>query len=229
MRTAELALKRMIVNGAQDANWNVQLNPVDRGKLAEETEPGLQRLHQGLADQHLGKRRRGARRSRVATAPDHEQPGAERHRQQPSPRDPDYLALMEKPRRRRLFLHPFRFHWHTLSLQTQTSRGTHAPHSQALDALPRIAANAHAPATMMISIIIVIVKMMTKIINPSPESDPGQPCPTWSVIGARQVDINTCAWRPVAQVRHKSNQINFINRKGRKVRRFKHFHSQTSL
>ena len=30
MRTAELALKRLIVSGAQDQNWNVQLNPVDR-------------------------------------------------------------------------------------------------------------------------------------------------------------------------------------------------------
>ncbi|HEY7293130.1 MAG TPA: TolC family protein [Vicinamibacterales bacterium] len=28
--TAELALKRLIVNGTQDANWNVQLDPVDR-------------------------------------------------------------------------------------------------------------------------------------------------------------------------------------------------------
>ena len=30
MRTAELALKRLIVSGAQDSNWSVQLNPVDR-------------------------------------------------------------------------------------------------------------------------------------------------------------------------------------------------------
>jgi len=30
MRTAELALKRLIVGGTQDSNWNVQLNPVDR-------------------------------------------------------------------------------------------------------------------------------------------------------------------------------------------------------
>ena len=30
MRTTELALKRLIVGGAQDPNWNVQLNPVDR-------------------------------------------------------------------------------------------------------------------------------------------------------------------------------------------------------
>ena len=30
MRTAELALKRLIVGGTLDANWNVQLNPVDR-------------------------------------------------------------------------------------------------------------------------------------------------------------------------------------------------------
>jgi outer membrane protein len=29
-RTAELALKRLIVGGAEDANWNVLLNPVDR-------------------------------------------------------------------------------------------------------------------------------------------------------------------------------------------------------
>jgi outer membrane protein TolC len=30
MRTAELALKRLIVGGTQDQNWNVRLNPVDR-------------------------------------------------------------------------------------------------------------------------------------------------------------------------------------------------------
>ncbi len=30
MRTTELALKRLIVGGAEDPNWNVQLNPVDR-------------------------------------------------------------------------------------------------------------------------------------------------------------------------------------------------------
>jgi outer membrane protein TolC len=30
MRTAELALKRLIVAGTQDQNWNVRLNPVDR-------------------------------------------------------------------------------------------------------------------------------------------------------------------------------------------------------
>jgi outer membrane protein len=30
MRTAELALKRLIVNGTQDPNWNVQIDPTDR-------------------------------------------------------------------------------------------------------------------------------------------------------------------------------------------------------
>ena len=30
MRTAELALKRMIVNGTQDPNWNATIDPVDR-------------------------------------------------------------------------------------------------------------------------------------------------------------------------------------------------------
>jgi outer membrane protein TolC len=30
MHTAELALKRLIVNGTQDPNWNVELNPTDR-------------------------------------------------------------------------------------------------------------------------------------------------------------------------------------------------------
>ena len=30
MRTAELALKRLIVGGTQDPNWNVQLDPIDR-------------------------------------------------------------------------------------------------------------------------------------------------------------------------------------------------------
>src|SRR5262249_56279284 len=30
MRTAELALKRLIVNGTTDQNWNVRLDPVDR-------------------------------------------------------------------------------------------------------------------------------------------------------------------------------------------------------
>ena len=30
MRTAELALKRLIVAGTQDPNWSVQLDPVDR-------------------------------------------------------------------------------------------------------------------------------------------------------------------------------------------------------
>src|SRR4029077_6369479 len=30
MRTAELALKRLIVNGTQDPNWNATIDPVDR-------------------------------------------------------------------------------------------------------------------------------------------------------------------------------------------------------
>src|SRR5207247_6157614 len=30
MRTSELALKRMIVNGTQDPNWNATIDPVDR-------------------------------------------------------------------------------------------------------------------------------------------------------------------------------------------------------
>ena len=30
MRTAELALKRLIVGGTQDQNWNVRLDPTDR-------------------------------------------------------------------------------------------------------------------------------------------------------------------------------------------------------
>src|SRR5260370_27617389 len=30
MRTAELALKRLIVSGTQDTNWNVQIDPTDR-------------------------------------------------------------------------------------------------------------------------------------------------------------------------------------------------------
>src|SRR5207248_3409525 len=30
MRTSELALKRFIVNGTQDPNWNVTIDPVDR-------------------------------------------------------------------------------------------------------------------------------------------------------------------------------------------------------
>ena len=36
MRTTELALKRLIVAGAQDPNWNVQLNPVDRPEFRPE-------------------------------------------------------------------------------------------------------------------------------------------------------------------------------------------------
>jgi outer membrane protein len=34
MRTAELALKRLIVNGTQDANWNAQIDPTDRPDFA---------------------------------------------------------------------------------------------------------------------------------------------------------------------------------------------------
>jgi outer membrane protein TolC len=34
MRTAELALKRLIVNGTQDPNWNARLDPVDRPEFA---------------------------------------------------------------------------------------------------------------------------------------------------------------------------------------------------
>ena len=30
MRTAELALKRLIVSGTEDPNWSVRLDPVDR-------------------------------------------------------------------------------------------------------------------------------------------------------------------------------------------------------
>jgi outer membrane protein len=36
MRTAELALKRLIVAGTQDPNWNVQLDPTDRPDYREE-------------------------------------------------------------------------------------------------------------------------------------------------------------------------------------------------
>lgn len=34
MRTAELALKRLIVNGTTDTNWNAQLDPIDRPEFA---------------------------------------------------------------------------------------------------------------------------------------------------------------------------------------------------
>jgi outer membrane protein TolC len=37
MRTTELSLKRLIVNGTQDQNWNVQLNPVDRPDFRPES------------------------------------------------------------------------------------------------------------------------------------------------------------------------------------------------
>jgi outer membrane protein len=37
MRTAELALKRLIVGGQQDQNWSVRLNPVDRPDFRPET------------------------------------------------------------------------------------------------------------------------------------------------------------------------------------------------
>ena len=37
MRTAELALKRLIVGGQQDSNWGVRLNPVDRPDFRPET------------------------------------------------------------------------------------------------------------------------------------------------------------------------------------------------
>jgi outer membrane protein len=36
MRTAELALKRLIVNGTQDPNWNVQIDPTDRPDFRDE-------------------------------------------------------------------------------------------------------------------------------------------------------------------------------------------------
>jgi outer membrane protein TolC len=36
MRTAELALKRLIVGGQQDPNWNLRLNPVDRPDFVPE-------------------------------------------------------------------------------------------------------------------------------------------------------------------------------------------------
>src|SRR3954471_21914800 len=36
MRTAELALKRLIVGGTQDANWNVRLDPTDRPEFRSE-------------------------------------------------------------------------------------------------------------------------------------------------------------------------------------------------
>jgi outer membrane protein len=37
MRTAELALKRMIVSGTQDPNWNVQIDPTDRPDFRAES------------------------------------------------------------------------------------------------------------------------------------------------------------------------------------------------
>jgi outer membrane protein len=37
MRTAELALKRLIVSGTQDPNWNAQLDPVDRPDFQPQT------------------------------------------------------------------------------------------------------------------------------------------------------------------------------------------------
>jgi outer membrane protein len=36
MHTAELALKRLIVNGTQDSNWNAQLDPIDRPEFRPE-------------------------------------------------------------------------------------------------------------------------------------------------------------------------------------------------
>src|SRR5207344_2908605 len=36
MRTAELALKRLIVNGTQDPNWNATIDPVDRPEFRPE-------------------------------------------------------------------------------------------------------------------------------------------------------------------------------------------------
>jgi len=37
MRTAELALKRLIVGGTSDPNWSVRLDPVDRPQFTEQT------------------------------------------------------------------------------------------------------------------------------------------------------------------------------------------------
>ena len=77
-RTAELALKRLIVNGTQDPNWNATIDPVDRPDFRPET------------DRHRGG---DPARAEPAHRPDdrpEERPGQRRHAE--VPRRPDEAA-----------------------------------------------------------------------------------------------------------------------------------------
>ena len=59
MRTAELALKRLIVAGTQDPNWNAQLDPVDRPEFAPQPvdiEAVLRRALSERTDLEIAKR-----------------------------------------------------------------------------------------------------------------------------------------------------------------------------
>jgi outer membrane protein TolC len=59
MRTAELALKRLIVGGTLDSNWNVQLNPVDRPDFRAEPidiEAAIRRALSERTDVDIAKR-----------------------------------------------------------------------------------------------------------------------------------------------------------------------------
>src|SRR5439155_24822397 len=58
-RTAEVALKRLIVSGTQDPNWNVQLDPTDRPDFRAEpidVEAAVRRALSERTDLEVGKK-----------------------------------------------------------------------------------------------------------------------------------------------------------------------------
>ena len=58
-RTTELALKRLIVSGTQDPNWNVQLDPIDRPDFRSEPidiEAAVRRGLAGRTDLEIAKK-----------------------------------------------------------------------------------------------------------------------------------------------------------------------------
>ena len=84
MRTSELVLKRLIVNGTQDPNWNATIDPVDRPDFRAET-----------IDVDAAVRRALSQRTDLAIASE-ERPGERRHAE--VSRRPDEAA--GRPQRR---------------------------------------------------------------------------------------------------------------------------------
>ena len=86
MRTAELALKRLIVGGTQDPNWNVQLDPIDRPDFRAEPidiEAAVRRALSERTDLEIAKKNIAGQR-RHAEVPRRSDAAAGRPRRRPT-------------------------------------------------------------------------------------------------------------------------------------------------